>query len=284
MPQRRGLDGMTALVTGGSGSIGAAVARALAADGAAVLLMARGVEKLQQARSDLLAAQPGAEIAVHAGDATSSSDVAAAAAKAHALRGRLDIVVPTMGGGGGWKPILMHDADSFRLILERNLVGTFIAVRYAAPLMTGGGSIVCLSATSAKMGIAWLAAAAAAKSGIEGFVRAAAEELASANIRVNAVRPGLTRGGHTGVLMAPGVVERYIEQIPLAAAQKRVGAPEDVAAAVRFLAGPESSWITGQSIAVDGGQELRRNPNLDDMVAGMVGTEALAAAKAGRAP
>ena len=279
----RVLDGYTALVTGGSGSIGAATTQMLARDGAAVLMMARNRAALDAAAERIRRDVPDAELMLFEGDATSAADVAAAAKQASASRGQLDIVVPTVGGGGGWKPILMHDADSFRHIIERNLIGTFIAVRYCAPYMTRGGAIVCLSATSAKMGIAWLAAAAAAKSGIEGFVRAAAEELAALNIRVNAVRPGLTRGGHTGVLMAPGVVERYEEQIPLAAAQQRVGAPEDVAAAIRFLAGPESSWITGQSIAVDGGQELRRNPNLDDMVERMVGAEAFAAAKAGKA-
>ncbi len=78
-------------------------------------------------------------------------------------------------------------------------------------------------------------------------------------IRVNAVRPGLSRSNATGDMFADqGVIDRFLKEIPLA----RTGEPHDIAAAVRYLAGPESSWVTGQSFAVDGGQELRKNPDL----------------------
>ena len=269
------LAGKTAFITGGSGSIGGACAERLLRDGAAVLLMARNPEALERKRAALRQTFPAAQVGVFAGDACSEADVRAALAAAHALRGRLDIVVPTVGGGGGFRPLMGHDGASFQQVVERNLTSTFLAVRYAASLMEHGGAMVCLSATSAVRSIAFLAAAAAAKGAIESFVRAAAEELAAANIRVNAVRPGLTHGGNTVALTQGGILARYEEQIPLARSQGRVGRPEDVAEAVRYLAGPESSWVTGQSFAVDGGMELRRHPDLTSVLVETQGEQAL---------
>jgi NAD(P)-dependent dehydrogenase (short-subunit alcohol dehydrogenase family) len=104
-----------------------------------------------------------------------------------------------------------------------------------------------------------LATYCASKAGLEGLIRTVADELGALGIRVNAVRPGLTRSEATADMFAdPAVIGRFLEQTPL----KRVGEPEDIAAAVAYLAGPGSSWVTGQSFAVDGGQELRRNPDL----------------------
>lgn len=277
------LAGKTAFITGGGGSIGLATAKRLAEDGAAVFLMGRGKETLEKARDAVLKHAPTAKVGIFAGDACVEAEVEAAAKAAHGMLGRLDILVPTVGGGGGFKPILLNDVDSFRESMDRNLVSAFIAAKACVPLMEHGGAIVFLSATSAKLGIAWLSAGAAAKSGIEGFMRSAAEEFGEANIRCNAVRPGLTVGGNAA-LMAPEVKQAYMEQCPLAKAQNRVGRPEDIAQAIRFLAGPESSWITGQSIAVDGGNELRRNPDLVDMVAKTYGKPAMAAVRRGRKP
>lgn len=257
------LSGQTAFVTGGSGGIGGACAERLVRDGAAVLLMARDADRLRRQRDALLAAHPDALVAVHAGDACVESDVKAALAAAHALHNRLDIIVPTVGGGGGFRPLLSYDLAVFREIVERNLMSTFLAVRHGAPLMKYGGAIVCLSATSARRAIANLAAAAAAKGAIESFVLAAAEELAAQNIRVNAVRPGLTTSGNTAALLQGGIIEKYMAQTPLASTRQQAGTPHNVADAIRYLAGPESAWVTGQSIAVDGGMELRRHPPLD---------------------
>jgi NAD(P)-dependent dehydrogenase (short-subunit alcohol dehydrogenase family) len=246
----------------------------LARDGAAVMLMARRQEELEKRRAALIAAVPSAQVGIFAGDACSERDVRAALAAAFALRGRLDIVVPTVGGGGGFRPLLAFDWPGFEAVLRQNLGSTFLAVRYAAPMMEHGGSIVCISATSATRAIAFLAGAAAAKGGLESFVRAAAEELAAANIRVNSVRPGLTVGGNTGALTKGGLLARYDEQTPLSAAQHRVGQPEDIAEAVRYFAGPESAWVTGQSFAVDGGMELRRHPDLSQMLRDTQGEQA----------
>ena len=257
------LAGQTAFVTGGSGGIGGASAERFLRDGAAVLLMARDAAALQRQRNALLAAYPHAQVGVHAGDACQEDDVRAALDAAFALRGRLDIIVPTVGGGGGFRPLLSYEPAQFRQVLELNVMSTFLAVRHGAPLMKQGGAIVCLSATSARRAIAHLAAAAAAKGAIESFVLAAAEELAAMNIRVNAVRPGLTTSGNTAALRQGGIIEQYVAQTPLASSRQQAGTPQNVADTIRYLAGPESAWVTGQSIAVDGGMELRRHPQLD---------------------
>jgi NAD(P)-dependent dehydrogenase (short-subunit alcohol dehydrogenase family) len=273
------LAGQGAIVTGGSGGIGSACARLLLRDGAAVLIMGRRLEALEKTRAALLEAVPGGTVEIHAGDACSETDVRAALDKAFAMRGRLDILVPTVGGGG-FKPLLMLDADTLRAELELNIISAFLVVRYGAPMMKGG-AIVCMSSTAATLPFAYLPAYHTAKGGLENFVRAAAEELGAAGIRVNAVRPGLTRSEATGPMFAsPDILGRFVAEFPLG----RAGEPEDIAQAVRYLAGPESAWVTGQSFAVDGGNEIRKNPDLSDMIALMYGQEALDTLRRGKSP
>ncbi len=274
--------GKTVFVTGGSGGIGGACAEALVRDGAAAMLMSRRLGGLEETRAGILERCPGARVEVFAGDALMETDVRAALEAAHAMLGRLDVVIPTVGGGG-IRPLLMHDAETFRADIEMNIMSTFLAVRYAAPLMVanGGGSIVCISSDSAKLPFPWLSAYSTAKNGLEGFVRSAAEELARHGIRVNAVRPGMTRTEATSALFAsPEISRRFADEKPLG----RLGEPEDIAPGVRYLAGPESSWVTGQSFAIEGGNELRRAPDLGPMVAEIYGKEAFEAVLAGEAP
>jgi NAD(P)-dependent dehydrogenase (short-subunit alcohol dehydrogenase family) len=274
------LAGRTALVTGGAGGIGAACARELARDGATVLLMGRRLEALEAARAALLEAVPQAQLAVHAGDACEESQLRAALASAHAMQNRLDIVVATVGGGS-FRPLLMLDAAAFRAELEANLVSAFLAVRHGAPLLRRGGSIVCISSTAAHLTAFGLSAYNTTKGALETFVRNAADELGSAGIRVNAVRPGLTRTGATaGMYQDPQLIAQFVAQIPLG----RTGEPQDIAPAVRFLAGPESAWMTGQSFAVDGGQELRRMPDQTGLIGQLFGREALERVLAGQSP
>ena len=276
------LAGRTVFVTGGSGGIGGACAEALVRDGAAALLMGRRLDALERTRDGILERVPGANVAVHAGDALKQSEVIAALDAAFALQGRLDVVIPTVGGGA-IRPLLMHDAETFQTDLVLNVMSAFLAIRYAAPMMvrSGGGSIVCISSDAAKLPFPWLTAYTTAKSGLEGFVRAAAEELGRFQIRVNAVRPGLTRTEATGALFAsPEIYKRFAEEKPLG----RLGEPEDIAGGVRYLAGPESSWVTGQSFAIEGGNELRKAADMSPMVAEIYGEEAFAAVLEGRAP
>jgi NAD(P)-dependent dehydrogenase (short-subunit alcohol dehydrogenase family) len=280
MQSNQALAGKTAFITGGSGSIGSASAKLLAADGAAVLLMGRTLGTLERAQANILADVPEAQIQLHVGDAESVDEVQAGLDKAHAMRGRLDIIVPTVGGGP-FRPFLMLDVETVQQTLNFTITTAFIAMRYGAPMMEGG-SIVCISSNVGKMPFAYLSAYHAAKSGLEGLVRAAAEELGCAGIRVNAVRPGLTRTDASNFMYTDETyLNRYLEQTPLG---KCGGEPEDVAKAVRYLAGPESSWVTGQSFAVDGGHELRRNPDMTDLVTQMFGQAAMDAVKRGKSP
>jgi len=252
------LAGKTALVTGGSGGIGTACARALVADGARVVIMGRRKELLEASRDRILGEFPDARVEIAVGDAGQEDDVRAALQQAHAMADRLDIVIPTVGGSG-FAPFLSTKVEDLRRDLDLNITTAFIAMQLAAPMMTNGGSIVCISSTAATMPFPALSTYCTAKAGLEGLIRTVADELAALNIRVNAIRPGLTRSNATTDMFAnPVVIERFLDQTPL----KRTGEPEDIAAAVAYLAGPASAWVTGQSFAVDGGQELRRNPDL----------------------
>ncbi len=280
MSKERVLAGKTAFVTGASGGIGTASVKLLARDGAAVLMMGRRAGALEEAKAKVLAEVPDARLELFAGDAGKEEDVKRGIEKAYAIQNRLDILVPTVGGGG-FSPFLLSTADDFRHAFEINVVTTFLAVRHGVPLMEPGGAIVCISSTAAKLPFAYLAAYHTGKGALENFVRAAAEELGSAGIRINAVRPGLTRSDATGPMFgSEDVLKLFIAEFPLG----RAGEPEDIAEAVRYLAGPESSWVTGQSFAVDGGNEIRKNPDLTAMVEQMIGKEKLATLKRGKIP
>lgn len=276
------LSGYHVFITGGSGGIGSACAKQFLQDGASVSLMARDISKLRRAEQQLREQCPGhPKIQLLEGDALNATSVKAALAKVVEFSGRLDCCVATVGGGD-IKPLLMHDEDSFMDEIRYNLQGSFLLLKYATPHMkAAGGSIVCISSDAAKLVFPWLPAYTTAKSGLEGLVRAAAEELSSFKIRVNAVRPGLTRTEATQALFAePEVYAAFASEKPLG----RLGEGEDIAHGVRYLGGPESSWVTGQSFAIEGGNELRKAPDMSSMVEQIYGKEAFAAVKGGELP
>ena len=254
----RALADQTALITGGSGGIGTACAGALVAEGARVVIMGRRQELLDASRQQILADFPNGTVEISVGDAGVEADVQKALDLAHGLADRLDIVVPGVGGSG-FAPFLQTSVEDLRRDLDLNITTAFIAMKLAAPMMANGGSIVCISSTAATMPFPALSTYCTAKAGLEGLIRTVADELSALKIRVNAVRPGLTRSNATTDMFAnPAVIDRFLEQTPL----RRTGEPDDIAAAVAYLASPASAWVTGQSFAVDGGQELRRNPDL----------------------
>ena len=276
----RVLEGMTAFVTGANGAIATASATLFARDGATLVLMGRSESGLGATAAGIRQAVPDAQIHLETGDARDEAAVERALRAAHAVAGRLDIVLATVGGGG-FRPLLMLDVATLRQEFEINVVSAFLAIRHGAPLMSHGGSIVCISSGAATRPFGYLPAYHIAKSGVEALVRGAAEELGSAGIRVNAVRPGLTKSNDTsGMFGSPEVLERFLPEYPLG----RLGSADDIAGAVRFLAGPESGWMTGQSFAVDGGNELRRNPDMTPLLEALHGAETVAKLKAGKAP
>jgi NAD(P)-dependent dehydrogenase (short-subunit alcohol dehydrogenase family) len=278
------LTGKCVLITGGAGGLGKAAGRWMVRDGATVVLMGRTRTTLAAAADELAAEAPGdGQVLTFVGDGTVASEVEAAVGAAVQGGGRLDICVTTVGGGRN-APLLVFDEKMFLDDLNRNLVSAFLAVKYSAAAMarTGGGSIVCISSDAAKLSWPFLISYCSAKAGLEAMVRVAADELGHLGIRVNAVRPGLTRTERTekGLLFRDEVLPLFLEQKAL----HRTGRPDDIAAAIRYLAGPESSWVTGQSFAIDGGHELRRATNLEFVARSVWGDLVVDEALAGRIP
>lgn len=272
------LGDMTVAITGATGAIAQACAAALARDGAHIALLGRRAGGLEATCAAIRAEVPQARLTPVVADCTNETAVRDGLAQAHGMRGRLDAIFATVGGGG-FSPLMILEAETLRAEFDTNVVSAFLAIRHGVPLMQPGGSIVLTSSNSATMPFAYLAGYHIAKSGLEALVRAAAEELGAAGIRVNAIRPGMTRSNATGLMFDdPATLAPFLQEYPLG----RLGEPHDMAGAVRFLIGPESAWITGQSIAVDGGNGLRRNPDLTPMVEAMFGTEIVAAARAGK--
>ena len=278
------LTGSHALITGGGGGIGSACALALARDGATVTLAGRTGTRLESAASRIRQEAPGAAVAICAADAATPDGVQAAVDAAANNDGHLHICVATVGGGTV-SPLLALSADEFRAELDRNIVSAFLAIKHCTPAMTaaGGGSIVCISSDTAKMSWPMMAAYCAGKAGLDALVRVAADELGALGIRVNAVRPGLTRTSSHNVSFIftdPEMIEEFVRQKPLG----RTGTPEDVAAGVRYLAGPEAAWVTGQSLAIEGGNELRRAPSLERLARHRLGDAVVDTALSGRIP
>jgi NAD(P)-dependent dehydrogenase (short-subunit alcohol dehydrogenase family) len=275
------LAGMNALVTGGGSSIGLASARWLVRDGAAVTIVGRDVAKLQRAAHELRALRAGADVRWVRADVTDADDVRQAVEIATEAPGRLQICVTSAGGNDVMAPLLMQDAHTFAAAFELNVVGTFLPLKYAAAEMAqhGGGSFVAISSHSAKLNFHHLAPYCVAKSALETLVRVAADELGHLGVRVNAVRPGLVRReADSPIFGNDELMGRYLEQNPIG----RLGVGDDIAAAVRYFAGPESSWVTGQSFAIDGGNELRRAPSLEPIARRVWGDDAIDAALQGR--
>jgi NAD(P)-dependent dehydrogenase (short-subunit alcohol dehydrogenase family) len=221
----------------------------------------------------------GAQVGYVTGDASKGDDVKAAVERATRMPGRYAICVSTVGGSKN-APLLLLEETALLDALNSNLVSAFLAIKYSTVAMapTGGGSIVCISSTAAKLSWPYLASYCIAKAGVEALIRVAADEFGHLGIRVNAVRPGLTRTERNAALFQGEVHRSFVVQKPLG----RTGFPEDIAAGIRYLVGPESSWVTGQSLAIDGGQELRRATDLEASARKSWGDEAVTAALAGR--
>lgn len=264
------LQGQSAIVTGGGSGIGLACAKAFAKDGASVLIMGRTPEKLEAAAEELKAIDGAGEIQVFAGDAGSEADVEAAV-KAASVEDRLDIAVAN-AGTGGLGPIMVTESENWDQIMKTNLNGTFYLFKHAGVAMSrsGGGSICAISSIAGVRTHRFMGPYCVSKAGIDMLVRNTADELGVANIRVNSVCPGLVDTELAGGLMnTEEVYKDYMECMPIS----RNGQVEDISNAVRFLCGPESSWITGVVLSVDGGHHLRRGPNVEPFSRAMFGDD-----------
>jgi NAD(P)-dependent dehydrogenase (short-subunit alcohol dehydrogenase family) len=267
------LHGTTALLVGGAGGIGRATARVLLADGAHVTIASRSAERLEREAERLapLATESGGTIRWTVCDSLDDAQVRAAVELAAAPTGRLDATV-AIAGGGPLAPVLRYDVETLEDTFRRNISSFYLVLKHAGSAMvaSGGGSVVAVSSMQAVQAAPMFSAYCAAKAGLEMLVRCAAEELGEHRVRVNAVRPGLTRTDATvGMFGDDAVMDAYMTQQPI----DRPGEAEDVAGAIRFFCGPESSWTTGQCLAVDGGTMLRRFPDLTDWYRARLGDE-----------
>jgi len=256
-----------ALITGGGSGIGLASALALAADGARITLVGRNEEKLAEARA---AFPEGATVDIHPADVAEEEEVEAAV-RAADERQPLTIAVAN-AGTGDIAPLVVTDSGRWRAVLATNLDGCMFTFKHAARVIgrAGGGAMCAISSIAGLRTHRFMHAYGVSKAGIDMLVRGAADELGVAGIRVNSVCPGLVDTDISqGLFGTEDVLEDYLDCMPLG----RTGVVDDIARAVRYLCGPESSWITGVSLPVDGGHHLRRGPNYDTFSRAMFGDD-----------
>ena len=232
------LDGKVAIVTGGAQGIGAGIGAGLEAEGAAVVV------------ADLNPPDGGIRA-----DVASEGDVARMVAETLDRHGRIDALVNNAGlyASLEMRPFTEIPLDEWRQVMEVNVASMFLTCRAAVPVMraNGGGKIVNISSGTPFRGVPFLLHYVTSKGAIVAFTRALAKELGG-EVRVNCVAPGFTMSD--GVEEHPEVVEA-LQQVSVSARTiKRDQVPEDITGAVAFLCGPESSFITGQTMVIDGGQ------------------------------
>jgi NAD(P)-dependent dehydrogenase (short-subunit alcohol dehydrogenase family) len=264
------LEGKAALITGGGSGIGLGCARHLLRDGASVTISGRSEDRLRAAAKELEAEAPaGASVRWVTCDVADEDEVVASVAVASEAVGGLHLAVSS-AGTGTMGPVVAMPKDQWDSVMATNLTGTFLTLKHTASAMAraGGGSFVGISSIAGPLTHRFMAAYCVSKAAVETLVRNAADELGHVGVRVNAVRPGLVPTELAAPLEDdPAVHDDYIAQMPMG----RTGTVDDVAALVRFLLGPESTWITGQIIGVDGGHTLRRGPNIEHWARALYG-------------
>lgn len=232
------LEHKVAIVTGAASGIGKAAAELFRCEGATVVA------------ADRTAGAGMAQL-----DAGSEAEVEALVEKAAADFGGVDIVFANAGISGGMAGIFEQGSADWQEILQVNLIGPFLLVKYSAPHMKarGGGSIICTASVAGLRAGAGGAAYSASKAGLINFVKVAATQLAGSNIRVNAICPGLIETGMTAPFYdwarSTGREDRIGRLNPM----RRGGEPEETASVALFLASDAASYVNGQAIAVDGG-------------------------------
>jgi 3-oxoacyl-[acyl-carrier protein] reductase len=241
------LTGKVALVTGATGGIGAAIARALHAQGASVALSGRRAAELEA-----LAAELGNRVLVAPADL---ADPAAAPALVETVEkglGGLDILINNAGFTKDMLALRMGDAD-WNAVIDVDLSAPFRLARASlrGMMKKRWGRVVSIGSIVGTSGNAGQANYAAAKAGLVGMTKALAQEVASRNVTCNVVAPGYVETAMTDVLGEP-VKAKMVERIPTG----RIGRPEDIAAAVVYLASPEAGWVTGQTLHVNGGMAM----------------------------
>ena len=232
------LEGKVAIVTGAASGIGKASAALFAREGAHVIA------------ADVAEAE-----GVMAADAGREEEVKRLVDHAVERHGRLDIFFANAGISGGLASLFEQSVEDWQEILRVNLIGPFLAIKFAAPVMKegGGGSIICTASVAGLRAGAGGPAYSASKAGVIQLVKVAATQLCGADIRINCICPGLIETGMTRGLYDMARAAGKEDQIGHLNPLRRGGQPDEIAHAALFLASDESSYINGQAIVVDGG-------------------------------
>jgi NAD(P)-dependent dehydrogenase (short-subunit alcohol dehydrogenase family) len=242
------LDGKVAIVTGGAQGIGRAIAERLAKDGARIV-----VADLKGAEEAAASFDDGVGLTV---DVASEDDVARMADETLARCGRVDILVNNAGlyAQLAMRPFEQIPVDEWRQVMDVNVLSMFLTCRAVVPQMRaqGGGRIVNISSGTPFRGVPFVLHYVTSKGAIVALTRALAKELGNDDILVNCVAPGFTMSA--GVQEHPEVIEALRDVSIASRTIKRDMVPEDVVGAVAFLCGPESTFFTGQTMVIDGGQ------------------------------
>jgi len=247
------LSGKVAVVTGAGSGIGRAASILFAAEGARVIAVDKTTDAVNETAARVKAAKGTAQAV--AADAGSEADVAAFIAKAIADFGGLDVVWANAGIGGGLVPLGEQTLENWNEVLRVNLLGPFLAIKYAMKHMVpkGRGSIICTASVAGLRANAAGHPYSASKAGVISLVQTSAYSLAGTGVRVNAICPGLVETGMTKPIFdrarESGNESRIGQLNPL----RRAASPDEIATVGLFLASDDASYVNGQALPVDGG-------------------------------
>jgi NAD(P)-dependent dehydrogenase (short-subunit alcohol dehydrogenase family) len=248
MPETR-----TAIVTGASRGIGRATAELFAAEGCNVVLTSRRQEALDEVAAALLDTYPKVEVLAYAAHAAEPDQAAACVDAAMARFGRIDVLVNNAGTNPYFGPMVDLDPVRAEKTVRLNQYGVVLWTQlvWRASMSEHGGSIVNVASVGGLLTEPGIGYYNATKAAVIHLTRQFAQELAP-KVRVNAVAPGVVR-----TQLARALWENYEQQLSEALPLGRIGEPADIAEVIGFLAGPRSSWMTGQTLVIDGGAQIR---------------------------
>jgi len=249
------LDGKVALITGAAGEIGTATMRLFAARGARIVAVDRD-EKMLKRAVDALPAQ--AKALALTADVSREEDVAAYVSRTVEVAGSIDAFFNNAGIEGDIASIQNYPLDSFRRVLDVNVVGVFLGMKHVLPVMLerNAGSIINTASIAGLIGSPHIAAYCASKHAVIGLTKSAAAEVSTTQVRINCVCPGLIQSRMLSSIIegrSPGAradSDRILERIPA----RRLGGAAEVASVVAFLASDAASYVSGSAYTVDGGR------------------------------